>query len=235
MDEAPRFVPLPHWQDFPEAEMRARARAFHEACARRRTSRQVSDRPVPRAVLEDCLRAAGTAPSGANLQPWQFVVVGDPVRKRAIREAAEREEREFYRHRAPPDWLAALAPLGTDEHKPYLEAAPWLIAIFGRRYREAPDGTRHPHYYVTESVGIATGILITALHHAGLVTLTHTPSPMGFLNEVLDRPPAEKPFLLLVVGYPAEDAVVPDIGRKPLEEIAVFLDPSSGPAEEPEG
>jgi nitroreductase len=151
------------------------------------------------------------------------VVVADPEIKRGIREGAEQEEREFYRHRAPSDWLEALAPLGTDENKPFLETAPYLIAVFAERYGVAPDGRRMQNYYVTESVGLATGLLITALHHAGLATLTHTPSPMGFLNEVLGRPANERPFLLLVVGYPAEDAVVPDISRKRLEEITTFV------------
>ncbi|MEP6809334.1 MAG: nitroreductase family protein, partial [Chthoniobacterales bacterium] len=169
--------------------------------------------------------AAGTAPSGANLQPWHFVAVGDPVLKHEIRMAAELEEREFYRHRAPAEWLAALAALGTDSEKPFLETAPWLIAIFAQPYRLNPDGSRMKHYYATESVGIATGILITALHRAGLASLTHTPSPMGFLNSVLGRPVYEKPFLLLVVGYPAETARVPEIKRKSLSEISSFLPP----------
>lgn len=218
----PRMTPLATWREYPEAEMVQRAEAFHEELSRRRTVRMFSDRPVSRAVIEACLRAAGTAPSGANLQPWYFVVVSDPEVKRRIREAAEAEEREFYAHRAPADWLAALAPLGTDEHKPYLETAPYLIAIFGQRHGVHPDGSRATHYYVTESVGIATGFLIAALHHAGLCTLTHTPSPMGFLNEVLERPASERPFLLLVVGYPAEGAEVPAIMKKPLGEIATF-------------
>jgi nitroreductase len=156
------------------------------------------------------------------MQPWHFVVVSDPERKRRIREAAEQEEREFYERRATPEWLKALEPLGTDSEKPFLEEAPYLIAIFAERYGQLPDGTKVKHYYVAESVGIATGMLITALHHAGLATLTHTPSPMGFLNEILDRPANERPFLLLVVGYPAEDAEVPDIRKKALPQIASF-------------
>ena len=219
----PRFVPLPAYREYPVTEMERRASEFYEDVRRRRTVRHYSDRPVPRAVIEHCLCAAGTAPSGANRQPWHFVVVADPEIKRRIREAAEHEEREFYRHRAPRDWLEALAPLGTDENKPFLEAAPYLIAVFAERYGLAPAGERVQNYYVTESVGLATGLLITALHHAGLATLTHTPSPMGFLNQVLGRPANERPFLLLVVGYPAEDAVVPDISRKPLEEFATFV------------
>jgi nitroreductase len=203
--------------------MLRRAAEFHREIARRRTVRQFSERPVPREIIEHCLGAAGTAPSGANLQPWHFVVIGDSGIKHRIRLAAEKEEREFYNGRAPAEWLEALAPLGTDENKPYLEAAPWLIAVFGQRYGVSPSGRRLAHYYVQESVGIATGLLIAALHHAGLVCLTHTPSPMGFLNEVLNRPAHERPFLLLVTGYPAPDAQVPDITKKPLEEIATFV------------
>ncbi len=218
----PRFVPHRDHREYPPDEMRARAREFYVELRRRRTVRDFSDRPVPREIIEHALLAAGTAPSGANLQPWHFVVVGDPELKRRIREAAEAEEREFYEHRAPQEWLEALAPLGTDEHKPFLETAPWLIAIFARSYGLRADGTKVKHYYATESVGIATGMLITALHHAGLVTLTHTPSPMGFLNDLLDRPRNERPFLLLVVGHPAEGVEVPAITRKPLGEIATF-------------
>lgn len=219
----PRFVPLTTYRGYPEDEMMQRAEAFREEMTRRRTVRQFSDRPVPQEVIEACLRTAGTAPSGANLQPWHFVVVSDVETKHRIRERAEAEEREFYRHRASKEWLEALAPLGTDERKPFLETAPVLIAVFAERYGLRPDGSRFSTYYSIESVGLATGLLIAAVHHAGLVSLTHTPSPMGFLNEILARPKNEKPFLLVVVGYPAEDAVVPDIGRKPLQEIATFL------------
>jgi iodotyrosine deiodinase len=219
----PRFVPLTTWHEYPVTEMRRRAAEYYADLARRRTLRQFSDRAVPRDIVEDCLRAAGTAPSGANLQPWHFVLIGDPEVKAKIRVAAETEEREFYSGRAPVEWLEALAPLGTDENKPYLETAPWLIAIFGKRYGYTADGKKLTHYYVNESVGIATGFLISALHHAGLACLTHTPSPMGFLNDILDRPASEKPFLLLVVGYPGEDARVPDITKKPLEEIVTVL------------
>ena len=216
---APRFVPLDY--SAPEVpELRARARAFYESIARRRTVREFSDRPVPRDVVEWCLRAAGTSPSGANLQPWHFVAVSDAAVKRRIRIAAEEEEREFYEHRAPQEWLDALAPLGTDASKPFLERAPWLIAIFSQLHGVLDDGRKVKHYYAMESVGIATGLLIAAVHQAGLVSLTHTPSPMGFLNEILGRPAHEKPFLLLVTGYPAEGAVVPDIRRKDLDEIA---------------
>lgn len=217
----PVFVPLSTWREVPPAEMRRRSEEFADELARRRSVRQFSDRPIPEGVLAACLRAAATAPSGANLQPWHFVVVTDPGVKRAIREAAEREEREFYAT-APAEWLQALAPLGTDEVKPYLETAPALVAIFAERYGERPDGARVTHYYVQESVGIAMGMLIAALHHAGVVTLTHTPSPMGFLNEILGRPAREKPVLLLVAGYPAADARVPDIVRKPLDEVVTW-------------
>jgi len=214
-----RLRPLVEYHEVPSADMAPRAEAFAADLARRRTVRDFSDRPIPDGVIDACLRAAGTAPSGANLQPWHFVVVTDAGIKRRIREAAEAEERDFYERRAPPEWLAALEPLGTDPNKPFLEVAPALIVIFGEAYGEREDGSRLKHYYVTESVGIATGLLIAAVHHAGLVSLTHTPSPMGFLNEILGRPARERPFLLLVVGYPAVDAQVPDITRKPLDVI----------------
>jgi nitroreductase len=202
--------------------MVARATIFSDALRRRRTVRDFSDAPVPREVLEPCLLAAGSAPNGANLQPWHFVVIGNPAIKREIRVAAEEEERSFYAERATPEWLEDLAPLGTDAEKPFLERAPWLIAVFAERWRSMPDGRRRANYYVPESVGIATGFLIAALHHAGLATLTHTPSPMGFLNRILDRPANEKPFLLLVVGHPGTDVRVPDITKKPLDAIATF-------------
>jgi nitroreductase len=218
----PRFIPLPGYRELTPGETAHRAESFYEEMNRRRTVRHFSDRAVPRAVIEACIRAAGTSPSGANLQPWHFVAVSDPEIKRRIREEAERQEREFYDRRASREWLAALAPLGTDAQKPYLETAPWLIVVFQRRYGLLPDGRRIRYYYTNESTGIATGILVTAVHLAGLVSLTHTPSPMRFLNEILDRPAHESPFLILVVGYPAADAVVPDIRRKPLEEIATF-------------
>jgi nitroreductase len=184
--------------------------------------RDFSDRAVPREVLDPCLLAAGSAPNGANLQPWHFVAIADQALKRQIRTAAEEEERAFYAGRAGAEWLEDLEPLGTDSAKSFLETAPWLIAIFAQRYRPQADGTRRANYYVTESVGIATGFLIAALHHAGLVCLTHTPSPMGFLNTLLGRPVEEKPFLLLVVGYPAEGALVPAISKRPLGEISTF-------------
>lgn len=217
-----RTVPLPDYREYPEAEMLARACAFADDMSRRRTVRDFSDRPVPRALMEQALRAAGTAPSGANQQPWRFVAVADPALKRRIRVAAEVEEREFYAHRATPEWLEALAPLGTDADKPFLERAPWLIAVFYERFGLDAAGRRSKRFYPHESIGIATGLLIAALHHAGLATLPHTPSPMGFLNEVLGRPRNETPFVLLVVGYPERGCVVPDIARLPLEAYATF-------------
>ncbi len=212
-----------NFTEFPIDEMKKRATDFRLHMQRRRTVRHFSDRPVPREIIEQCLTTAGTAPNGANLQPWHFVVVSDPNVKHEIRVAAEEEEREFYNRRAPKEWLEALAPLGTDEHKPFLDIAPYLIAIFGKNHSELPDGRKVKNYYVHESVGIATGFLIAALHNAGLVSLTHTPSPMGFLNTILKRPPDEKPFLLLVTGFPAKDAEVPVISKKPLREIATFI------------
>ncbi|HEY0704228.1 MAG TPA: nitroreductase family protein [Candidatus Acidoferrales bacterium] len=216
-------MPLTTYREFPGEEMRRRARDFKDEMLRRRTVRQFSPRLVAREVIEDCLRVAGSAPSGANLQPWHFVVVSDGRVKAEIRTAAEKEEAEFYSRRAPQEWLEALAPLGTDEHKPYLEAAPYLIAIFAQSFRAEADGRKMKMYYATESVGIATGMLISAIHMAGLVSLTHTPSPMSFLNRILARPAEERPFLLLVVGYPEADAQVPDISKKDLREISTFL------------
>ena len=217
-------VPL-DFRERPEAEMRARAQGFYEEICRRRTVREFSDRPVPRAIIETSLAAAGTAPNGANLQPWHFAVIGDPAAKRRVRAAAETEEQEFYRHKAPRAWLDALAPLGTDEHKPFLETAPWLIAVFAVNSFAGAGGERHQTYYAKESTGIACGFLIAALHYAGLATLTHTPSPMNFLNEICGRPAHEKPFLLLVVGYPAAGARVPAMAtrKKPLDEITTWL------------
>jgi iodotyrosine deiodinase len=210
--------------EYPLDEMRNRAAAYLGAMRRRRTVRDFSSRPVPRDLIETCIAAAGTAPSGANHQPWRFVAVADDETKRVIRAAAEEEEKAFYGGRAPDDWLEALAPLGTDAEKPFLETAPWLIAVFAESWGLMPDGSRRKNYYVTESVGIATGMLISALHLAGLATLTHTPSPMKFLNEVLGRPDNERPFLVLVTGYPASGATVPRITKKPLSDIAAFVE-----------
>ena len=217
-------IPLRDYREYPLDEMRERLKAFYSEVSRRRTVREFSDRPVPRDIIETALKAAGTAPSGANLQPWHFVVISGPETKKKIRDAAEAEEREFYEHRASPEWLAALKPIGTDSNKPFLETAPYLIAVFLQKFGELADGRKVKHYYPVESTGLATGILITALHQAGLVTLTHTPSPMKFLNEILDRPKSERPFLLLVTGFPADDAEVPDIARKELEEFASFVE-----------
>ena len=196
-----------------------RSRIFLEHLSNRRTIRDFSDKPIEREVIENCIKTAGTAPSGANMQPWHFVLISDPTIKKQIRVAAEKEEKEFYEKRSPKEWLEALAPLGTDNNKPYLETAPYLIAIFMQRYGKPPDGREVKHYYGLESVGIATGMLITAIHDAGLASLTHTPSPMGFLNQILKRPKNERPFLLLVVGRPTKDAKVPDIKRKDINEI----------------
>ena len=217
------FIPYSTYHEYPLEEMRERAKTFREDLQRRRTIRTFSSRPVPREIIEECIRAAGTAPNGANMQPWHFVAVSDPDVKKQIREGAEKEERDFYARRAPREWLEALAPLGTDWQKPFLEEAPYLIVIFGLSNTILPDGKKLKNYYLTESVGIATGMLITAIHNAGLASLTHTPSPMGFLNKILDRPANERPFLVLVVGYPAEGTTVPDISKKPLDEVATFL------------
>ena len=217
-------VPLDQYQEYPIDEMRERVEAFYDNIDRRRTVREFSDRPVPRDIIETALKAGNTAPSGANLQPWHFVVVSGAKTKKKIREAAEVEEREFYEHRASQEWLDALAPLGTDSDKPFLETAPYLIAVFLQKFGYLEDGRKVKHYYPTESTGIAAGMLITALHTAGLAMLTHTPSPMKFLNEMLGRPKTERPFLLLVAGYPADDAEVPDIKRKKLDEFASFVD-----------
>ena len=223
MSAPANFVPLRTYREYPQSEMIERARAFNTEIQRRRTVRDFSDRPVPREIIEQCLLAGGSAPSGANLQPWHFVVIQDPKVKHTIRIEAEKEERDFYSGRAPQEWLDALAPLGTDEHKPFLETAPYLIAIFEKTHSHLEDGRRVKNYYVGQSTGIACGMLITALHHAGLATLTHTPSPMGFLNKILGRPKHERPFLLLVAGYPAADVKVPDITRKSLDKIATFI------------
>jgi len=218
-----KWVPLEGWCECRPEEMRQRAASFCRAMQTRRTVRDFSDQPVSRAVIEAALRTAGSAPSGANMQPWHFVAVSDAATKRQIREAAETEEREFYRARAGAEWLAALAPLGTDHRKPFLEAAPYLIVVFARSYDVAPGGSKVKHYYVRESVGIATGLLIAALHHAGLAMLTYTPSRPGFLNRILGRLENERPFVVLVVGHPAPGAMVPVIEKKGLAEIATFI------------
>ncbi len=217
-------IPLPGFVEYSPDEMLRRAREFYDLVNRRRTVRDFDSRTVPKEVIEACLMAAGTAPSGANLQPWYFVAISDSATKQKIRAAAEAEEREFYSGRAGDEWLTAISHLGTNAEKPYLETAPYLIAVFARKFTQTDQGKQQRHYYVTESVGLATGILITALHNAGLATLTHTPSPMSFLNEILERPNEERPFVLLVTGYPANTATVPDISRKPLSEIAHFVE-----------
>ena len=219
----PRFVPLADFRRFPEPEMLERSGDFALELSHRRTVREFSDQPICREVIENCLRAAGSAPSGAHQQPWRFVAVGDGQIKHRIRLAAEDEEREFYAHRAPPDWLAALATLGTNADKAFLDVAPWLIAVFYERFALDADGQKAKRYYPHESVGIACGFLIAALHHAGIATLTHTPSPMGFLNDILGRGKNEMPFLLLVAGYPAPDCHVPDITRFTLDQYTTFL------------
>lgn len=207
-------------------EMLTRATEFREQLAKRRTVRDFSPEPVAKTIIEECLRAAGTAPSGANRQPWHFAAISDPELKRKIRLAAEAEEKEFYENRAPEQWLQALAPLGTDADKPFLETAPYLIVVFAEKYGQNDAGQKQKNYYVTESVGIACGMLLTALHTAGLATLTHTPSPMKFLNELLNRPTAEKPLMIIVTGFPAADAKVPDISRKNLDAVASFFENS---------
>lgn len=220
-----RPIPLPDFHELPVEEMRRRAKSFYEEIRKRHTVREFSPRPVPRDIIESCLLAAGTAPNGANHQPWHFTVIGDPEIKRKIRIAAEEEERSFYSGRAGEEWLAALKPLGTDPNKPFLETAPWLICIFGERRSRSADGQLRKNYYVPESVSIAAGFLIAAIHHAGLAALTHTPNPMGFLNRICGRPESDKAYLLMVVGYPAEDATIPAhaLEKRPLEDIATFL------------
>ncbi len=221
MTEKP-FIDL-NFIEYDESVMLERSRDYYLEMRTRRTVREFSDRPVAREIIDNCLLTAGSTVSGANMQPWHFVVIQDPIIKREIRIAAEKEEKAFYEEKATKEWLEALAPLGTDANKPFLETAPYLIAIFQQRFGQLADGRKVKHYYATESVGIATGVLISSIHHAGLASLTHTPSPMGFLNTILERPRSERPFLLLVVGYPDEDARVPDIEKKKLTDIATFL------------
>lgn len=222
MSQPENPIPL-NFERYPEEEMLARAEDYYQLMKRRRSVRDFSSQPVPRAIIEQCLLTAGSAASGANCQPWHFAVVEDPDLKRRIRIEAEQEERAFYEEKAPQAWLDDLAPLGTDADKPFLEIAPYLIGVFQQRFGLNSQGEKQKHYYATESVGLATGLLIGALHQAGLACLTHTPSPMKFLNQLMDRPRSERPFLLLVVGYPADNAVVPDITKKALSEISSFL------------
>jgi len=220
---APDHLPLA-FEALPEAEMQARAQAFHEVMGTRRTIRDFSSRPVPRAIIETAILTAGTAPNGANHQPWHFTVLGQGPLRARLREAAEAEERAFYAGKAGAEWLEALAPLGTDASKPFLETAPWLIAVFGQKRGGPRPGDMKKNYYVTESVGIACGLLLASLHQAGLATLTHTPNPMGFLSEICERPAHEKPVMLIVTGYPAEGAAYPAAAavKKPLDEICDF-------------
>jgi nitroreductase len=217
------FYSLTGYHAYSPEEMKKRSAEFYAEMKRRRTVRQFSDKTVPREVIENCLRTAATAPSGANMQPWSFIVVTDPAVKRKIRKDAEKTEQEFYHKSTNQNWVDDLKVLGTNENKSFLEAAPSLIVIFAQRYGLLPDGSKKSHYYVNESVGIATGMLIAALQHAGLVFLTYTPSKMGFLNQVLSRPSNERPFLIMVVGYPAKDAVLPKITKKSLKDIAQFI------------
>jgi nitroreductase len=228
MSDRARFHPLA-FQPVPDAEALSRAKAFRAAMATRRTVRDFAPRPVPRAVIEAAVATAASAPSGANQQPWTFVCIAEPALKRAIREAAEAEERAFYGGRAGEAWLDALAPLGTDWRKPFLEVAPWLIVCFAQRHGIGADGAPVKHYYVPESVGIACGLLIAALHMAGLATLTHTPAPMQFLSQLCGRPPQERAVMIVVAGHPAEDCQVPVIAKKPLAEVALFLEPDLSP------
>lgn len=219
-------IALPDHLDLGDAEMKSAADAFYQVMTQRHTVRDYSDKPVPLSVIETCIKTAGTAPSGANHQPWHFVAIANPAAKKQIRLAAEEEEKEFYAGNAGDEWLKALEPIGTNASKPHLEKAPWLIIIFSERYGEFEDGTRYKNYYVPESVGIATGFLITALHQAGLVSLTHTPNPMSFLNGLCDRPSSNKPIMILAVGHAAEDATVPAVAKikKPLDQILTVRD-----------
>lgn len=220
--QEPQFVPYDQYVEYDEKEQTRRSEEFYQLLNRRRSVRQFSNRSVDLDVIKNCIRTAGTAPSGAHMQPWHFVVVSNQETKKQIRIAAEREEKSFYSERAPIEWLEALSNLGTDENKPYLETAPYLVVLFARNYGVRSDGTRFKHYYVSESVGIAAGMFISAIHNAGLVTLTHTPSPMGFLGEILERPDNERAFLLMPVGYPADSASVPNLKRKSLDDIVTY-------------
>lgn len=219
-------VPLPDRSNMNDVEMRGAALAYYEAMRTRHTVRDYSDRPVARDIIATSIRTAGTAPSGANHQPWHFVAIANPVLKQRIRSEAEAEERRFYAGGGGDEWIKALEPIGTTADKPHLTVAPWLIVVFAQRWGEFADGTRYKNYYVPESVNIATGFLLAALHHAGLVTLTHTPNPMKFLNSALGRPGSEKPTMIIAVGHPAEDAMVPGVAKvkKPLEVISTFME-----------
>jgi nitroreductase len=211
------------FQEFTGEDMQSRSETFLNEMSKRRSIRTFSDRSVPIEIIYNCIQTAASAPSGANKQPWQFIVVKDPAMKAKIRQAAELEEKEFYRHRATKEWLEDLNQFGTDWHKPFLDIAPYLIVVFKQAYDIKDDGSQRKNYYVNESVGIASGFLLAALHHAGLATLTHTPSPMNFLGEILNRPPNEKAFLLIPVGYPAADTTVPELIKKPLEEVSTIV------------
>lgn len=221
------FVPL-EFVEYPPEEMLRRSREYYEEMDRRRSVRHYSDRPVAREVVENAIRTAGTAPSGAHKQPWHFALVGDVGMKRRIREAAEAEERESYENRMPQSWLDDLEPLGTDWHKPFLTTCPWLVVVFAQAYGLDAEGRKRKNYYVQESVGICVGMLLAALHHAGLATLTHTPSPMGFLQRILDRPENERAYMLIAVGYPEAGCRVPELSRRPLDAIMTVYEESSG-------
>lgn len=220
---APIIIPLRDYKKYTEEQMFLRSKSFYEEMNKRRTVRNFSPEIFPIEIIQKCILTAGTAPSGANKQPWHFVVIRNPETKKMIRIAAEDEEREFYSTRAPKEWLNALEPFGTDANKPFLESAPYLIAVFSESFEVLSDGTKLKNYYAQESVGIACGLLIAAIHNAGLVSLTHTPSPMNFLNDILGRAANERPYLLIVVGYPGKDVTVPDINRKKLSDITTFF------------
>ncbi len=224
-DDSYKPVPLPHRADYSDVEMLERAETFYLLMKQRHTVRDFSTKPVPRAIIKKAILTAGTAPNGANMQPWHFAVLGEGPFRGTICEEAEKEEREFYAGRAGKAWLNALKPLGTNPEKPFLKSAPWLIVVFAERYGIGPGGEKIKNYYVPESVGIACGILVTALHNAGLATLTHTPSPMGFLNEICGRPENEKPMMIIVVGHPSDDATIPAeaLHKKSLDQVASFL------------
>ena len=218
-------IPLDDFIEYPPQQMHQRSLAFYQDIKRRHSIRQFSDKPVSRKIIENCIKAAGTAPNGANHQPWHFTAISSPDIKRQVREQAEAHEQRFYAGAANDEWLDALKPLGTDDQKPYLETAPWLIAVFSQKKGGVEAGDKHTNYYIHESVGIATGFLITALHHAGLATLTHTPKPMSFLSKICQRPDDERPYMLIIAGYPDDKATIPihALKKKSLDEIADFL------------